>query len=287
MNYKNRRNPNQKAEIVSALSHYATIVVLSGVFSPSRCQFTALSHSNGVTAPPHDVVLLSQFRLNGFAMCPPPPYNTHNDDLTATTSSAVTTTTTVYSASPAAVDTTEKSDNPRGGGTRHPVYRGVRKRRWGKWVSEIREPRKKSRIWLGSFPVPEMAAKAYDVAAYCLKGRKAQLNFPDEVEHLPLPSTCAARDIQAAAAKAAHAMKASAKKCSSIIISDDGEGDGDGDGGDSGGDDFWEEIELPELMNSEYCWNSPSGSSWGSSGDIAAWPDMELPPQQPPFMACL
>ncbi|KAI9073202.1 hypothetical protein K1719_044811 [Acacia pycnantha] len=194
----------------------------------------------------------------------PTPPCTRDDDLTAAVSSAT-------------IEPVDKSDNSRVGGTRHPVYRGVRKRRWGKWVSEIREPRKKSRIWLGSFPVPEMAAKAYDVAAYCLKGRKAQLNFPDEVELLPRPSTCAARDIQEAAAKAAHAMKASVKKNS--IMSD-----GDGD---SRGDDFWGEIELPELMNSGCFWSSPSGSSWATSGDITPWPETELPSQQQPFMACL
>ncbi|XP_071712747.1 ethylene-responsive transcription factor ERF019-like [Rutidosis leptorrhynchoides] len=89
------------------------------------------------------------------------------------------------------------------------MYKGIRCRRWGKWVSEIRVPGSRDRLWLGTYSTPQGAAMAHDVALYCLRGDTSlhKLNFPSM-----LPPTArtdlSPRSVQKVASDAGMAMDA-------------------------------------------------------------------------------
>ncbi|XP_020586742.1 ethylene-responsive transcription factor ERF014-like [Phalaenopsis equestris] len=85
------------------------------------------------------------------------------------------------------------------------TFKGVRMRRWGSWVSEIRNPHQKSRIWLGSYSSPEAAAGAYNAAVLCLKSSFA--------------SILSSKSIQLIAAAAAAAASSSSGSSAELIKS--------------------------------------------------------------------
>ncbi|XP_030538465.1 ethylene-responsive transcription factor ERF017-like [Rhodamnia argentea] len=119
-------------------------------------------------------------------------------------------------------------------------YKGVRLRKWGKWVSEIRLPNSRERIWLGSYDSPEKAARAFDAALYCLRGRHAQFNFPETPPDFAGADGLTPQEIRAVAARFAHEAPETSEQSRS---KDDGHGHGTSpsaarEGDDSGSNDM-------------------------------------------------
>ncbi|VFQ71505.1 unnamed protein product [Cuscuta campestris] len=136
-----------------------------------------------------------------------------------------------------------------GSGELQTKFKGVRRRKWGKWVSEIRVPGTQDRLWLGTYATPEAAAVAHDVAFVCLREKAApeKLNFPMLVLPAGVGWGMSPEAVQKAASDAGMAVDA--RRHGDFRMPDVGDGRGRGEAaGEEQGDDQALSVSVEDYL---------------------------------------
>uniref|UniRef100_A0A7N0U969 AP2/ERF domain-containing protein n=1 Tax=Kalanchoe fedtschenkoi TaxID=63787 RepID=A0A7N0U969_KALFE len=126
-------------------------------------------------------------------------------------------------------------------------FKGIRRRKWGKWVSEIRVPGTPNRLWLGSYSTAEAAAAAHQVASFYLRSASSS-----SMERAEDGMSLSPRSVQKAASDAGMAVDAAHR-----VFMQQGQNGEDAGNGRGGPVETWEE-------------NTSSGGSWSNGGKCRA-----------------